>query len=410
VSGGAKPRLFQATGIELEYMIVDRRTLDVKPICDELLKAASGAYGDAQFGNIGWSNELVLHVVELKTAEPARSLSGLAAEFQDNVRRASAMLEPMGAMLLPTAMHPWMDPDREMKLWPHDYGEVYAAFDRIFGCRGHGWANLQSMHINLPFDGDEEFGRLHAAIRMILPILPALAASSPVVEGRPTGLMDTRLEVYRNNSRKVPSVCARVIPEPVYTRADYEQQILGKIYADLAPMDFDGLLRDEFANARGAIARFGRGSIEIRVLDVQECPAADLAIAEAVIGVVRAITEGRIGDPARIWAWAVDPLADLFLRVIREADTAVIDNAEYLRDLGFAGTRCEAKELWSHLVAAAGVASPAGGPLDNILNHGCLARRIVRRIGSGSGRDRLREVYSELAECLRTGQVLEARR
>lgn len=406
----AKLGLFQATGIELEYMIVDRRTLDVKPICDQLLKAASGAYGDAQFGNIGWSNELVLHVVELKTAEPARSLVGLAAEFQDNIRRANALLEPMGAMLLPTAMHPWMDPDREMRLWPHDYGEVYAAFDRIFGCRGHGWANLQSMHINLPFDGDEEFGRLHAAIRMVLPILPALAASSPVVEGRATGWMDTRLEVYRNNSRGVPSVCARVIPEPVYTRADYETQILGRIYADLAPMDPEGLLRDEFANARGAIARFGRGSIEIRVLDVQECPAADLAIAEAVIGVVRAIAEGRIGDPARFRAWEVGPLADLFLRVVRDADTAAIDNAEYLRNLGFAGSRCEAKELWSHLVRASAVPSPAGGPLDTILTRGCLARRTLQRIGSDPGRGRLREVYLELAACLRDGRVFGAGR
>jgi hypothetical protein len=27
-----------------------------------------------------------------------------------------------------------------------------------------------------------------------------------------------------------------------------------------------------FANSRGAIARFDRGAIEIRVIDIQECP------------------------------------------------------------------------------------------------------------------------------------------
>ena len=54
-------------------------------------------------------------------------------------------------------MHPWMDP-RAASLWPHEYGEVYAAYDRIFDCRRHGWANLQSVHLNLPFADEREFG------------------------------------------------------------------------------------------------------------------------------------------------------------------------------------------------------------------------------------------------------------
>jgi adenylosuccinate synthase len=32
-----------------------------------------------------------------------------------------------------------------------------------------------------------------------------------------TGLMDNRVEVYRHNSARIPSVTGRVIPEPVYT-------------------------------------------------------------------------------------------------------------------------------------------------------------------------------------------------
>jgi carboxylate-amine ligase len=37
-------RLFEGTGIELEYMIVNRDTLDVLPIADELLKTVVGSY------------------------------------------------------------------------------------------------------------------------------------------------------------------------------------------------------------------------------------------------------------------------------------------------------------------------------------------------------------------------------
>ena len=103
---------------------------------------------------------------------------------------------------MPTGMHPWMDPAREFELWPHGDREIYAAFDRIFDCRGHGWANLQSMHLNLPFADDDEFGRLHAAIRALLPLLPALAASSPFADGHARGLA-------RYAPRRVPHQRAR---------------------------------------------------------------------------------------------------------------------------------------------------------------------------------------------------------
>ena len=63
--------LFQAYGIELEYMIVDKDTLMVKPIADEAIKSETGNYDDDFVnGNVTWSNELVLHVLELKSTKP----------------------------------------------------------------------------------------------------------------------------------------------------------------------------------------------------------------------------------------------------------------------------------------------------------------------------------------------------
>ena len=37
--------LFEAFGVELEYMIVDKDSLAVKPVADELLKHELGQYG-----------------------------------------------------------------------------------------------------------------------------------------------------------------------------------------------------------------------------------------------------------------------------------------------------------------------------------------------------------------------------
>ncbi|WP_256128370.1 carboxylate-amine ligase [Desulfolutivibrio sulfoxidireducens] len=409
MSGGPF-HLFQVAGLEIEYMIVDAATLRVLPRADLVLRDASGAVvSDMEHPDISWSNELVSHVIELKTSGPTSRLAGTAGAFQDHVRRINALLAPHRARLLPTGAHPFMDPGRETVLWPHEYGPVYAAFDRIFGCRGHGWSNLQSMHVNLPFHGDEEFGRLHAAIRLLLPIMPALAASTPVLDGRITGCLDSRMSFYGKNSARVPSVAGRIVPEPVFDEATYRRDILGPMYRDMAPLDPEGVLRDEFLNARGAIARFDRGAIEIRVLDTQECPAADVAVAGLVRAALMALAEGRLGDMERFRAMDTARLASILASVIRDADAARIEDADYLAALGISGRPRPAGEIWKELCERCLPLpdhDPAwDAPLASILERGCLSRRILAALGGDVSRDRLMSVYRRLADCLEAGEV-----
>lgn len=209
--------LFEGFGIELEYMIVSKETHQVLPVADKLIFAESGAYDDIERGPMAWSNELVNHVIEMKTNGPAKALEPLPDLFDGEVAHINGRLEELGGVLMPTGMHPWMNPERETQLWSHEFNAVYEQFNQIFNCRGHGWSNLQSTHLNLPFANDTEFGALHAAIRLILPILPALAASSPIVEGKQTGTVDNRLQYYRNNAMRVPSVSGLIVPEGAYT-------------------------------------------------------------------------------------------------------------------------------------------------------------------------------------------------
>lgn len=407
--------LFQAYGVELEYMIVDADTLNVAPITDQLLCDAAGAFvSDVEAGDISWSNELVLHVVELKTSDPAADLAPLPGSFHREIERINGLLKTRGAKLMPSAMHPWMHPDREMRLWPHDSHTIYETFHRIFNCSGHGWANLQSVHLNLPFAGDEQFARLHTAIRLLLPILPALAASSPLVEGRLTGLMDNRLDFYRANSRRIPAVCGHVIPEPVRSREEYERVILQPIYDALAPFDSAGVLRYEWANARGAIARFVRDTIEIRVLDVQECPRADLAICRAIAAVLKELTAEQWSSCEQQRALDTQMLHAILLDVIRDADQAEIAHSDYLAQFGIGRTASQrhwtAGQLWNHLLDAIGLASPsdngsAPDPLPTILRHGPLARRITRAVGPQADPQRVRTAYEQLCQCLQHDQL-----
>jgi gamma-glutamyl:cysteine ligase YbdK (ATP-grasp superfamily) len=289
----SKPlHLFEAFGIELEYMIVDKDTLEVQPVADELLKAMVGKYaGDFENGMVTWSNELVLHVIELKCTKPEKDLDQLEEAFHSNVMQINKELTRWNSMLLPTAAHPLMDPLKHTRLWPHDNGEVYAMYDKMFDCKGHGWSNLQSTHLNLPFNGDEEFGRLHAAIRVILPLLPALCASSPMLDGKMSGYQDTRMLYYRDNQKRIPSVTGMIVPEALFSEKDYEKHIYQQISKDIAPFDDDDILDPVWVNSRGAMARFDRGSIEIRVMDIQECPKADLAIQAFVIELLQALVD-----------------------------------------------------------------------------------------------------------------------
>ncbi|MBC7833581.1 MAG: glutamate--cysteine ligase [Phycisphaerales bacterium] len=402
-------------------MIVDAATLAAKPIADEVLRLGAGAaalgVGDVEISEtgIGWSNELALHLIELKTAGPVGSLRGLGAKFDDSVRRINTMLAPMGACLMPSAMHPFMDPLKEMRLWPHDNAEIYGLFDKVFGCTGHGWANLQSAHLNLPFRDDAEFGRLHAAIRLLLPILPALSASSPIMDGKMTGKADNRLAVYRTNARRVPSVSGRVIPEPVFTKGEYEGVLLEGIYRDLSPHDPEGVLRHEWVNSRGAIARFTRNTIEIRVLDVQECPQADVAICAAITAATRALVEERITPLAAQQAWDVDALERVLLDVIDLGDLAVIRDRAYLDALGvpaLLGPAVPVTEVWAHLIETWLVPELGSDEflpaLGVILREGTLSRRIRRRVrqnmGIWDGDFPMWAVYEDLCESLPPGK------
>ena len=296
---------------------------------------------------------------------------------------------------MPGGMHPWMDPENETLLWPYGNRDIYEAYNRVFDCRGHGWSNLQSMHVNLPFDGEDEFVRLHAAIRLVLPLLPAVAASSPCMDGRLTGIMDNRLAVYRNNQRRIPSIAADIVPEEIGSIAEYHAKILNPMYADIRAFDPQGILQEEWLNSRGAIARFERNTIEIRLADVQECPLADLALAGLITETIRQLTE-----PERQLKISTGILAGVLDGCIRSAGEYVIREQAYLDALGVGVHRAlSAREVWQYFFESfggrGGIFEPA---LSYILEEGTLAERIVRRCDGKTGG--LREIYGELCGCL----------
>lgn len=401
--------IFEAVGIEIEYMIVDRNSLSVRPLAEKLLTLKDGTIeNEIEMGVINWSNELVSHVIEFKLASPVSSFDGLSGEFQKQVYTVNKKLEEYNAMLLPGGMHPFMKPDTDTVLWPYGDKTIYNAYDRIFGCKGHGWSNLQSVHINLPFSGDEEFARLHSAIRLVLPLIPAMAASSPVMEGRLTGLSDTRLNVYRQNQAKIPSIAGMIIPEPVFSESEYRDEILARMYKDIAPYDPGGILQDEWLNSRGAIARFDRNAIEIRLIDTQECPKADISVCAFVFYLVKAIAGERYAPFSKYKDFPTERLADILFKCIENGGDTVIQDSGFLSLFGIGGDKARAgdiiKIIYEKLSPYCSELSPFKDCLEIILERN-LSSRIVSSLGKDFGEKTVLDTWFELSHCLLSGKL-----
>lgn len=404
--------LFEGFGIEIELMIVDGKTLSVLPIAEKILTNAQGIVEDEMpLGKVLASNELSAHVIEFKTPGPAKNFHGMAEAFRTAVDIALEKLCPLGAKLLGTGMHPFMDPFREAVLWPYGQKEIYNAYNRIFDCRGHGWVNLQSVHLNLPFNDAESFGRLHSAVRCVLPLIPALSASTPVMDGKLTEFCDTRLSVYRNNQKRIPEIAGRIIPEPVLTPREYEEVIFQPMYRAIAPHDPEKILQEEWLNSRGAIARFDRSAIEIRLVDTQECVEADIAVIALVAAAVRGFVEERLAPFSAQKAFSTRSLAGLLDRCIQSGETAVLEGEEFSAIYGgFCGKT--AGEVWKgwyeNLLDFCPELPPVAPVLERILSAGTLSARIGKALGNNPDRERIFSLYRALGSHVETGKVFMA--
>jgi len=403
--------LFERFGIELEYMIVDKDTLQVIPRADiPLGKDKKGNnLSDIRRGDVGLSNELVSHVIELKCAEPTSSFSLWSKNFHKEIIHINKELAKINAMLLPSATHPFMNSQEEMVIWPYDANEIYTTYDRIFNCKGHGWANLQSAHLNISFNGDDQFEVLHAAIRILLPLIPAIAASSPYLDSKFTQFKDARLETYRHNQEKIPSIIGQIIPEPVFSYAEYDREIFTPIKNDIAPYDTEHFLNHFFLNSRGAIARFDRGAIEIRLVDIQECPAADIAIAELQIAVLRTIISQKWTSIEKQKELETPILASFLHKTIKVAENAIIDDKSYLLALGIEESSIKASDVWKHLYkhCKKSITLASQKILEKMLARGTLSTVLLKKIGERPSRDRLVFEYAKLAECLAKNTLYE---
>ena len=404
--------LFQGFGIELEYMLVADPSMDIKGVSDMLLIDEQGELQEEiAKGAFCWSNELALHVIEIKTNGPAQDFYRTAQGFQAQIGELNRLLAPSQLRLLPTGMHPWMAPETETVIWPHHQNDIYNAYHELFDCHTHGWSNVQSMHLNLPFYNEKEFRLLHAAVRLILPLMPVLAASSPVVGGVLQKWDDMRLHYYFHSQKKIPSIAGDIIPEAVFSYKDYQEQILKPAYEAVALKGMGQVLREEWLNSRGAIARFDRQTIELRLPDMQETVWADMAIGAFFYYLCQALAGEQWITSSAQEKVGTQNLVSLLWATAEESSGTILEDRGYLDFFAFPDRgKVRAAEFMQYLLEKLLSLFPAlvefEAPLRLICREGSLSKRIRKRAAEDQGREGLRRLYQELGQCLEDGRQL----
>jgi gamma-glutamyl:cysteine ligase YbdK (ATP-grasp superfamily) len=282
----------EVLGPEHEFSIVDE-SLKPLPIVDRVIKELRGRIvNNISFSGFTFGKELQSHVAEIKANNPFESPCIFEEAMYGAVLKIDEMLErKFSANFLGLGMHPFLELD-EAKIWQHRDRSIYEAMGRIFNLRQHGWLNIQSFQLNLPYSTEADAIKLHNTLSNILPYLPAISAASPIYESKMGTYVDNRLQFYMVNQREVPSVTGDVIPEYIASFDEYNKITVEKYSSDLKHLHADPcIIGKEWLNSRGAIFRFDRKAIEIRIMDEQECIKSDVALSCFVRALLRGLLE-----------------------------------------------------------------------------------------------------------------------
>lgn len=403
---------FEVAGMELEYPTVDR-DLNVVSLVEPAFKILAGrGTSDVDLGAVGFSNEIADHVFEVKTNSPVRSLAEAERVLAEGVQRFSAVLRAeFGARLLPTGMHPWFNP-KKGKLWTRSGLRVYTTYARLFDVRTHGWMNVQASHLNLPLGREVDAVAMHTAASLLIPYLPAIAASTPMYDGELQPSADGRLAWILEHQARIPESCGQLVPEYVDSFADYRKKIFAPMYAALDRLPDTGAIRHEFFNARGAVFKFSRRAMEVRVLDTQECVRMDVAIASFVRSALKQLS-GRVAE-AKVELPDHAILVEDFRACIRDGSRARVHAPHLDAPRGPDGL-CDVRDVLDALLASArkSVRKDEAHYLDlvsRVIRSGTLSERIRAELAPVAEADdetfieAARRIYIELIECLEANE------
>jgi len=266
-------------GVEEEFSILDPHTLELLPRFEELRDAAQAERLLAE----GITGELISSEIEI--------ISGVGADLHDALarqrerrKRLFALAEANGVALGATGTHPWADYREQPIIDTEHYRRVEEGLKYV------AWRNNTfSLHVHLGVRGIDRAVRVCDRLRPVLPLLLALSANSPYLDGLDTGLHSARTQSFTKSFPR----CG--VPDPFGGWRAYREYI--------------EFLRDtnsivEFTQVWWSVRpHFSFGTVEVRICDAQANAQESEALAAMMVACIaqatREVDEGvPFLDPA----------------------------------------------------------------------------------------------------------------
>jgi carboxylate-amine ligase len=174
-------------GLEEEFAILDPQSLDLAPRFEELRDAAAVADPELHAGITG---ELISSEIEIVSGRGG-DLHDAVARQRDRRRRLFALAAEHGAALGAMGTHPWADYREQPIIDTKHYRRVEE------GLRWVAWRNTSfSLHVHVGVRDLDRAVRVCDRMRPVLPLLLAVSANSPYVDGRDSGLHSSRTQIF----------------------------------------------------------------------------------------------------------------------------------------------------------------------------------------------------------------------
>jgi glutamate---cysteine ligase / carboxylate-amine ligase len=259
-------------GIEEEFSILDRDSLDLVPRYEELRAAADADPGLRE----AVAGELISSEIEI--------ISGAGSDFSDALARQRerrgrmfALAAEHGVALGATGTHPWADYRCQKIIDTEHYRRVEEGLKYV------AWRNNTfSLHIHAGVNGIDRAVQVCDRLRPVLPQLLAISANSPFLDGRDSGLHTARTQSFTKSFPR----CG--VPDHFGGWGAYREYI-------------EFLLRTrsivEFTQVWWSVRpHFAFGTVEVRICDAQASAGESEALAALMLACIgqalRDIDEG----------------------------------------------------------------------------------------------------------------------
>ena len=173
-------------GIEEEFALLDAGDLGLTARFDEL---RDGAADDPVLCD-SMAGELIASEIEIRSGRGEDLAAAIAAQ-RDRRRRLFALAQERGIALGATGTHPWSDYREQHIIQTDHYRRVEEGLKYV------AWRNNTfSVHVHVGIRGADRAVLVCDRLRPVLPLLLAISANSPFLDGRDSGLHSARTQTF----------------------------------------------------------------------------------------------------------------------------------------------------------------------------------------------------------------------